>query len=233
MVYNYFLTGDPWMKETIEKIGKNLSKLVNDREFNFKTGSHVGRVNGWTMLAIAGAYELDFDEQYLQSMKLLADDAVSAQDPHCGGWLWELPGGHCNCKTKHVGEAGFISSVRVNGLSRHYEFSGDERIPEIVKRAITHLNKDTWMEQRNDWRYTSCPASGSVGQTGVTIYSLINSIKLSRELEHLRILRKAWDTKFERLLIAPAARPGLGKSYSQIMYGSPEAMNLFVNGLEQ
>ncbi|MCP4263268.1 MAG: hypothetical protein GY774_38030 [Planctomycetes bacterium] len=232
MVYNYFLTGDPWMKETVEKIGKNLSKLVNDREFNFKTGSHVGRVNGWTMLAIAGAYELDFDEQYLRSMKLLADDAISAQDTNCGGWLWELPGGHCNCKTKHVGEAGFISSVRVNGLSRHYELSGDERIPEVVKRAITHLNKDTWIEQRNDWRYTSCPATGQVGQTGVTIYSLINSIKLNGELEHLRILRKAWDTKFERLLIAPAARPGLGKSYSQIMYGSPEAMNLFVNGLE-
>ena len=64
------------------------------------------------------------------------------------------------------------------------------------------------------------------------ISSLIYSIKLNRELEHLRILRKAWDTKFDRLLIAPAARPGLGKSYSQIMYGSPEAMNLFVNGLE-
>jgi len=231
MVYNYFLTGDPWMKETVEKIGKNLSKLVEDRKFNFRTGSHVGRVNGWTMLAIAGAYELDFDEQYLKSMKLLVDDAISAQDTHCGGWLWELPGGHCNCETKHVGEAGFISSVRVNGLSRHYELSGDERIPEVVKRAVTHLNNDTWMEQYSDWRYTSCPASGRVGQTGVTIYALINSVKLNGEYEHLRILRKAWNTKFERLLIAPAARPGLGKSYSQIMYGSPEAMNLFVNGL--
>jgi len=232
MVYDYFLTGDPWVKETVERIGKNLAKLVEDRKFNFRTGTHIGRVNGWTMLAIAGAYELDFDEQYLQSMKLLAEDAVSAQDPHCGGWLWKLPGGHCNCETKHVGEAGFISSVRVNGLSRHYELSGDESIPEVVKRAITHLNKDTWMEQRNDWRYTSCPASGPVGQTGVTIYALINSVKLNREPEHLRILRKAWDAKFERLLIAPTARPGLGKSYSQIMYGSPEAMNLFVNGLE-
>ena len=232
MVLDYFLTGDPWMKETVEKIGDNLVKLVEERKFNFKTGSHIGRVNGWTMLAIAGAYELDFDERYLNAMRLLADDAISAQDPHCGGWLWKLPGDHCYCETKHIGEAGFIGSVRINGLSRYYELSGDERIPEVVKRAVTHLNNDTWMEQRNGWRYTSCPASGSVGQTGVTIYALINSVKLNRELEHLRILRKAWDTKFERLLIAPTARPGLGKTYSQIIYGSPEAMNLFVNGLE-
>jgi len=41
-----------------------------------------------------------------------------------------------------VGEAGFISSVRVNGLSRHYELSGDESIPEVVKRAVTHLSGD-------------------------------------------------------------------------------------------
>ena len=230
MVYDYFLTGDPWLRETVEKIGDNLAQLVEDRKFNFKTGSHVGRVNGWTMLAIAGAYELNLDERYLNAMKLLADDALSAQDPHCGGWLWELPAGHCNCKTKHVGEAGFIGSVRINGLSRYYELSGDKRIPDVVKRAITHLNKDTWMEQYSDWRYTSCPASGRVGQTGVTMAALVNSVKLHAEPEHLRILRKAWDTKFKRLLTAPRARPGLGKTYSQIMYGSPETMHFFMVG---
>jgi len=232
MVLDYFLTGDPWMKETVEKIGDNLVRLVEERRFNFRTGSHVGRVNGWTMLAIAGAYELDFNERFLKAMKLLADDAVYAQDPHCGGWLWKLPWGHCNCETKHVGEAGFISSVRINGLSRYFQLTGDDRIPEIVKRGISHLNNDTWIEQHSGWRYTSCPASGSGSQTGVTISALVNSVKLNGEPEHLRILQKAWDKKFQRLLTAPAARPGLGKTYSTIMYGSPEAMNLFVNGLE-
>jgi hypothetical protein len=233
MVYNYFLTGDPWMKETVEKIGDNLADLVEQRKFNFATGSHVGRVNGWTMLAIAGAYELNFDERYRKAMKLLADDALSAQDPHCGGWLWKLPAGHCDCQTKHVGEAGFISSVRVNGLSRYYQLSGDQRIPEVIKRAVTYINRDTWLEQHSDWRYTSCPATNPIGQTGVTIAALVNSVRINGEPEHLRILQKAWDAKFERLLKAPSARPGLGKTYSTIMYGSPEAMNLFVNGLEQ
>ncbi len=232
MVYNYFLTGDPWMKETVEKIAENLVRLVEDRKFDFRTGSHVGRANGWTMLAIAGAYELDFnDKRFLDAMKLLADDALSAQDTHCGGWLWKLPSGHCDCQTKHVGEAGFIGSIRINGLCRYHRLSGDKRVLEPVKRGVTHLNNDTWMEQYSDWRYTSCPATGPISQTGVTIAALVNSVKLTGDREHLRILRKAWDAKFKRLLVAPTARPGLGKTYSTIMYGCPEAMNLFVNGL--
>ena len=117
-------------------------------------------------------------------------------------------------------------------MSRYYELTGDERIPESVKRGITHLNNDTWIEQKSDWRYTSCPATNPINQTGVTITSLVNSVVMNRDPEHLRILKKAWNAKFKRLLVAPTAKLGLGKSYSTYMYGSPEAMNLFVNGLE-
>jgi hypothetical protein len=59
--------------------------------------------------------------------------------------------------------------------------------------------------------------------------ALVNSVKLNGEPEHLRILRKAWDKKFERLLTAPRARRGLGKTFSQIMYGSPEVMSLLAS----
>jgi len=238
MVYDYFLTGDPWLKETVLTIGENLAKLVEDREYTyFKGTSHSGRVNGWTMLALAGAYELDpSNEGYLHAMKLLADDALSEQDPNCGGWLYELPWGHCFCETKkHVGEAGFITAVRLNGLSRYYELTGDERIPESVRRGVTHLNNDTWQEQYSGWRYTSCPASSSGlnSQPGVTIMALVNAVTLSGDEEHLRILKKAWEAKFERLKVAPDPTPGLGKTYSTTMYGCPEAMNLFVNGASE
>jgi hypothetical protein len=63
--------------------------------------------------------------------------------------------------------------------------------------------------------------------------AVVNSINLNHDSEQLRILRKAWDAKFARLLEVPKTMPGLGKSYSQNMYGSPEAMNLFVNGNEK
>jgi hypothetical protein len=109
----------------------------------------------------------------------------------------------------------------------------DQRIPDSVKRGITHLNNDTWMDHLSDWRYTSCPATGPIGQIGVTIMALTNSVSLNNDNEQLRILKKAWEAKFTRLLKVPGSRPGLGKSYSTIMYGSPEAMNLFVNKKNQ
>jgi len=125
------------------------------------------------------------------------------------------------------------SSVRLNGLSLYCRLAGDERVPEAIRRGITHLNNDTWLDELSDWRYTSCPKTGPIRQTGVTIAALVNSVRLTGDTEHLRILRKAWQAKFERLRVAPTARPGLGKSYSTTMYGCPEAMNLLVNGLEE
>jgi hypothetical protein len=63
--------------------------------------------------------------------------------------------------------------------------------------------------------------------------ALVNAVRLGGDPEHLRILRKAWDAKFESLKVAPASGPGLGKTYSSTMYGCPEAMNLFVNDISE
>ncbi len=233
MAHYYLLSGDPWIKETIERIGDNLMRLAEDGKFQFKGWNHVGRVNGWTMLALAGLYKIDPSERCLNAMRHLADEALVEQDPHCGGWLYQLGSGHCNCVTrKHVGEAGFITSVRLNGLSYYYRLTGDERIPASLQRGVTHLNRDTWVEEWSDWRYTSCPASSAIRQTGVTIMALVNSVRLTGDAEHLRILRQAWDARYAQLRQAPRTQPGLGKTYSTIMYGAPEAMNLFVNGVD-
>jgi uncharacterized protein YyaL (SSP411 family) len=230
MAYHYFLTGDPWVKETVDKIGANLAKLVEDRKFKFKGDSHCGRVNGWTMLALAGAYDLDFDKRYLSPMKLLADDALEEQDPHCGGWLYQLGWGHCNCqKRKHVGEAGFINAVRLNGLYRYYRLTADERIPESIKRGISFLNEDTWKDERGGWRYTSCPGSRMSGQLGVTMLALASCVSLHNDPEHRRILAKAWATLFEKLRKNKAS----GREFSLVLYGCPEAVSILQKGKDE
>lgn len=230
MMYAWFLTGDPWLRETLERIGDNLARLVEDREFRYFAGdSHSGRVNGWTMLALAGVYELDFDDRYLRAMRLLADDALNEQDPHCGGWLYELPWGHCFCTSrKHVGEAGFITAVRLNGLSRYYDLTGDTRVPDALRRAVTHLNNDTWRDDRADWRYTSCPASQMIEQQGVIILALANCVRITGDQDALRILRKAWAAKFARLQQTALA----GKAFSAGVYGCPEAVSWMANAAE-
>ena len=230
MVRHYFLTGDPFLKETVEKIGKNLAQLVEDREYQFMGHSHCGRTTGWSLLALAGAYELSLDEQYLNAMKTLVEDALAEQDPNCGGWLYSLPRGHCYCeKAKHTGMAGFITAVLINGLSCYYLLSGDERLPEVIDRGVTFLGNDTWREELRDWRYTSCPATGPTGQPGVVVMAYMNSVRIANNPEHLRILGTAWGAKFQRLLKAQPSGLGQGKSYSSNMYGCAEAIGLLAS----
>jgi hypothetical protein len=223
----YLLTGDPFFAETVEKIGQNLAQLVEDRTYRFMGHSHCGRTTGWPLLALSGAYEISLNERYLKAMKTLVDDALAEQDPVCGGWLYALPRGHCNCeKRKHVGMAGFITSVLINGLSRYYFLTGDERLPKAIERAVTFLDNDTWREEWNDWRYTSCPATSRMGQMGVIVMAHVNAVRMANNPEHLRVLRMAWETKFQRLLNAPSPGPGFGKTYTATMNGCAETIGL-------
>jgi hypothetical protein len=241
MAYNYFLTGDPWIRETLRSIGENLCGIIEEKLYPFKNDSHCGRTNGWTMLALAGCHDVAPSERFLNAMRSLASDALEEQDPNCGGWLYELPWGHCFCETKkHVGEAGFISAVRINGLSRYYQITGDERIPDVVRRATTHLNNDTWRDQHSDWVYTSCPATSLMRQFGVIMMALRNSVVLTGDEEHLRILRKAWQAKFLRLQEELQAllsgedapwfgRESMGKEYGATAYGCGETAALLAS----
>jgi len=227
MVRQYFLTGDPFLKETVGEIGDNLAQLVEDREYQFIGHSHCGRTAGWTLLAMAGAYELDLDERHLNAMKAITEHAMAEQDPNCGGWLYSLPRGHCFCvKAKHTGMAGFITAILINGLSRYYLLSGDNRLPEVIDRAVTFLDHDTWHEEWRDWRYTSCPATKATGQPGVVVMAHVNGVRIAQNPEHLRILSIAWEAKFKRLLEAPPPSPGQGKTYTSKMYGCAEAIAL-------
>ena len=229
LVRQFFLTGDPFLKETVETIGRNLAQLVEDRQYRFMGSTHCGRTTGWPLLALGGAYEVSFDDRYLNAMKTLADDALADQDPVCGGWLIHpMAGDHCLCKTaRHTGMAGFITAVLINGLSCYFYLSEDERLPDVIDRAVTFLDNDTWREEWQDWRYTSCPATRATGQPGVVVMAHVNGVRISDNPEHLRVLKVAWAAKFKRLAEAPPQPgPGQGKTYTSKMYGCAEAIGL-------
>ncbi len=224
LVRHYFLTGDPWLRRTAECMGENLAALVLDGQYpHFEGGSHSGRVNGWTMTALAAVYELKRTPRIRRAMRRLADLTLAARDPHCGGWLYELPWGHCFCTTrKHVGEAGFITCVRLNGLIRYHRLTGDRRIPPAVCQAVTHLNRDTWMERDAGWRYTSCPASAGPARSGVILSALAGACRFGNDPEHWRILRRAWEAQIKDMMSDIASGPGAGKTYSAQIYGNAE-----------
>jgi hypothetical protein len=228
MMRHYFLTGDPFLKETVERMAGNIAQLVEDREYRFMGSTHCGRTTGWPLLALGGAYEIGLNQRYLNAMRTLAEDALADQDPVCGGWLIHpMAGDHCLCKTaRHTGMAGFITAILINGLSRYYLLSGDERLPDAIDRAVTFLDNDTWREEWRDWRYTSCPVTKATGQPGVVVMAHVNSGRIGKNPEHFRILGIAWEAKFQRLSEASPLGPGQGKAYTSNMYGCAEAIRL-------
>ena len=129
--------------------------------------------------------------------------------------------------------ATFITSVMLNGLSRYHLLAGDARIPDSIDRAVTYMNHDTWRETQRGWRYTSCPAHHKAGQGGVIVMAYTNAVRITHNPEHLRILRLAWDAKFQSLLEAPPPGPGHGKSYTSTMYGCAEAIGLLTTTSER
>ena len=223
-----FLSGNSFVRETVLTIGDNLARLVEDGKYPFLGHSHMGRIAGWSSLALAGAYEIDFDRRFLEAMRVIAEGAMEEQDPNCGGWLYyPMPEGHCFCKKhKHTGMAGFITAVLINGLSRYYGLSGDERLKPCIDVGVRFLDLDTWHEQWRGWRYTSCPATAlnGVSQPGVTMMAHVNGALIGDDPEHLRILKVAWDEKFSKLLDEDTSAQGFGKAYASTMYGCPETV---------
>ena len=198
-----------------------------DRTFPFTGRPCGGRELGWPMLALAAAYELDFNKRYLRAMKTLADLALEYQDPETGGWLELLTGGHCECGAEnHYGEAAFIRAIRLNGLYRYYKLSGDERMPECIRRGTDDLNRIVWEEDRSGWRYTPCPASHFFGQGGVIMMTMANAVRLLDDPEHKRILRKAWTALFEHRKPDSPKREGVGKAFGSGLYGLAEAASV-------
>jgi len=234
----YFLTGDPFLRERVERVGANLAQLAEDREYRFIGHSHCGRIAGWALRSLGGAYEIGLDERYLNAMKLICEDAMDAQDPDCGGWLDEegmsrfyFPTGNDGADvTSQLGMAATLMSILLGGMGRYYLLSGDERLPGSIGRALTFMSSLRLLE--------SAPEPGTLqegeigatvpGDVDVLVFAHINGIAIANnDPRHIRHLRGLWPARLERLQeLLDGAEPPLGKPYSYLTYGCAEAVAL-------
>ncbi len=222
---HYFMTGEPWSKKIAQLMGDSLARLTEEGEYAyFSKSDHSGRVAGWTLEALSGAYEIGYDKRYLKAMRHIVDLNLQEQNANSGGWHYTLPWGHCFCEgVKHVGEAVFLTAIRINGLYRYYALTGDKRIPTAIQRAVKHLNNDAWKDEQADWRYTSCPASTMSNRHGDILKAVAASVLLTGDAEQKRILCKAWDgAKANRGLKKVAG--GDGKMFTTRLIGSAQVV---------
>lgn len=216
MVYHYFLTGDPWVRTTLEKIGDNLASLVEDGKFPFAGRACEAREFGWPIIALCALYELDWEARYIRAAKNLVDQVLALQDPVHGGWLRRSGYGSCSCEgEKHEGEATFLSAIRINSLCRYYDLTGDARVLDPIKLEVDHMIEDRWDNDRRAWRRTACPKVDLYSTIGVVTMAVANSVRLFGDPEHRSVLQKLMANLLERNAV--------GKSYGPIVYGTAEA----------
>ena len=65
--------------------------------------------------------------------------------------------GHCRCTPRHRGNAGFMVAVLLSGLKYYHDVTGDERVKACIIRGAHYLLDETYSDETNGFRYTSCP----------------------------------------------------------------------------
>ena len=91
-----------------------------------------------------------------------------------------------------------------------------EHIQNFKTLRQAFMNNDVALIECNDVK-TNAP---------VIVMAMVNAVRLAGDPEHLRILRLAWEAKFDDLKKAPPPGPGQGKAYTGTIYGCPEAAGL-------
>ncbi|MFQ6133829.1 MAG: hypothetical protein ACE5R4_17440, partial [Armatimonadota bacterium] len=200
----YFLTGDRRSLETARLIADRYDSLYT-RNYDFSNC----RVPGWHLILTTAVYDATGDPYYLNAARLIIERVLERQTPD-GGWRRQLVPGHCLCTPQHHGNAGFMVAVLLTGMKRYHQITGDQRIPESMRRAARFLIEDMWVPEVKGFRYTSCPQSSAGVWSNFMIFDgAMYAANLTGDeviAEHARIgLRAAIE----------AGVSGFGKSFSQ------------------
>ncbi|MBT3380546.1 MAG: hypothetical protein HN742_32215 [Lentisphaerae bacterium] len=166
----YMLTGDPTALEAARMIADRYGGTYLNH-YDWPTA----RVPGWHLLLTMAVYRTTYDPYYLNAARIIADRVLERRTPG-GGWDRQLVPGHCHCTPRCRGACSFMIGVLGYGLREYYLETQDERMPQAMQEAGHWLIREMWDEDREAFRYTSCPVSNvsaarSVGMSGPLIFA--------------------------------------------------------------
>ncbi|MCZ2080399.1 MAG: hypothetical protein LC130_35985 [Bryobacterales bacterium] len=151
----YYLTGDRRSLDTaLSTTDRYDSYFTRNYDFNNC------RQPGWHLIMTMAAYNATNDPYYLNAGRMIIERVLERQTPD-GGWKRQMVPGHCFCKPRHQGNAGFMVGVLLTGMRHYYEATGDRRVADSIVKGAHFLVNDMWIPSVRGFRYTSCPKSSS------------------------------------------------------------------------
>ncbi|MDG2199191.1 MAG: hypothetical protein P8O70_20340 [SAR324 cluster bacterium] len=223
LILYYLLSCDESVREAIDQ---TRSWLLQDEKLNFYDFSNC-REAGWHLIHLCSYQEAFSDNECLNAASIIVEKVLVHQHED-GGWVRMLTESHCGCGFPRCsGEAGFMLSILLSGLSRYYHYTQSEEVKNAVVNGALWLIQNTFDHNSGQFRYTSCEkrsVGGGFQQTQWVIEGLSYAYFLSRNDVIRKYLMNAIDTigKYPENL----DHLGLGKAMAQQMRYTPFILHM-------
>ncbi|MFV1965895.1 MAG: hypothetical protein ACC628_10760 [Pirellulaceae bacterium] len=226
---HFFLSGDRRSYETGCAVADFFIRKQLGRPYDFSTC----RTPGWHLIMLAAAYAATDDPYYLNAARVVVDRVLETQDKRprplpayqaagrkpyqIGGWPRMMVPGHCRCEPRHRGNAGFMVAVLLSGLKYYHDVTQDPRVKEAIIQGAYYLLEETYSDETQGFRYTSCPKTGyGAGSSPLMVEGVARAYLWTKDERFRRVLTEA--------LPLGAGGSGYGKGFSMYYRMAPRVL---------
>lgn len=171
----YHFTGDQEALHSAIGIGKNILRLLDTPIFQQK-GEINARETGWAMRSLVALYQETFDEMWLERCDWIVGHFEEWEKEY-GHWLSPYTD---NTEIRVV----FMISIAVGSLMRYYRIRPQERIKDMILRAVDDVIEHCYMEY-GIFYYKELPSLKRLGNNTIILEALTIAYELTKDPSYL------------------------------------------------
>lgn len=228
---HFFLTGDRRSWDT----GKAVVDYFVDKSLSRPYDWESAREPGWALIMNAAALAATNDPYYLNASRIIVDRVLETQETEprplpryqaeqdhreyqVGGWSRMMVPGHCLCEPRHRGNAGFMVSILLSGLTYYHDVTGEPAVKDAIIRGANYLMDECYSPAVHGFRYTSCPKMGyRPGASPLMLEGIARAYRWTKDARFIDPLTEA--------LALDSEGAAYGKSFSQYYRAAPRLLS--------